>query len=98
MKPGKYDARYKIRINGEELAVLKKLTWAMAEAFGLDRKIEAYRGTRAITLYDWDLDCLDAVTCLALRDPAGHGIKSDAEMEALARLDARLRALRPARS
>ena len=96
MKPGKNDTRYKIRISGTELAVLQKLTWAMAEAFGLDRKIEAYRGTRAITLYDWDLDCLDSVLYLAVRDPARHDIRSDAEMEALAQLDARLRELRSA--
>ncbi|HUG69719.1 MAG TPA: hypothetical protein VMM76_18350 [Pirellulaceae bacterium] len=96
MKPGKNDTRYKIRISGTELAVLHKLTWAMAEAYGLDHKIEAYKGTRAITLYDWDLDCLDSVTFCALRDPARHHITSKAELEALARLEARLRELRVA--
>jgi len=96
MKPGKNDKRYKIRISGTELAVLQKLTWAMAEAFGLDRKIDAYQGKRPLTLYAWDLDCLDSVTYCALRDPGGHDITSDAEMEALTRLDARLRELRSA--
>jgi hypothetical protein len=35
----------------------------MGEAFGLDRKIERYKGTRPITLYHWDLECLlDSLT------------------------------------
>jgi hypothetical protein len=40
----------------------------MAEAFGLDRRIEAYSGKRPIGLYRWDLDCLLAVMDLALKD------------------------------
>ncbi len=65
MKPGKRDIRYKIRIEGVELAVLHKLTGQMCEAFGLDRKIDAYKGTRAITLYSWDLDCALKRWCIA---------------------------------
>ena len=93
MKPCKGDIRYKIRIDGLQLAVLHKLTGGMCEAFGLDRKIDAYKGTRAITLYAWDLDCLDAVTQSALRDPASEGIASEPELEALRNLDARFREL-----
>ena len=51
MKPGKKDIPYKVLITGLELVVLHKLTWCMCEAFGLDRKIAAYKGTRPITLY-----------------------------------------------
>lgn len=51
MKPGKNDIPYKVLITGLELVVLHKLTWCMFEAFGLDRKIAAYKGTRPITLY-----------------------------------------------
>jgi len=94
MKPSKHDTRYKVRVAGTELAVLHKLTWMMCDAFGLDRKIDAYKGTRPITLYSWDLDCLDAVLCSALRDPARHDIASDSELNALKRLDVRLRELR----
>ena len=93
MKPGKNDKRYKIRITGLELEVLHRLTYMMCEAYGLDRKIEAYKGTRSITLYSWDLDCLEAVTANALRDPAREGIKKAAELVALKRLDERFREL-----
>jgi len=94
VKPGKHDKRYPVRITGRELAVLHKLTGLMCEAYGLDRKIEAYKGTRAITLYAWDLDCLESVTSVALHDPARNDISDPAEVEALTRLDARIRALR----
>lgn len=94
MKPGKNEKRYAIKITGIELDVLHKLTWSMVEAFGLDRRIDAYKGTRAITLYAWDLDCLEAVLSLAIDDPQGHEIDNDDEMEALKRLDLRFRELR----
>lgn len=94
MKPGKGDTRYKIRITGTELAVLHKLTFAMVEAFGLDRKIEKYKGTRAITLYSWDLDCLEAVIWSALRWPERHEIADEMELDTLKLLDTRFRELR----
>ena len=93
MKPGKNDIRYKVRFEGAELAVLHKLTAYMCEAFGLDRKIDAYKGTRAITLYSWDLDCLEAVVHMTLRDPAGDGITGKRELDALRSLDRRIREL-----
>ena len=40
----------------------------MCEAFGLDRKIEKYKGSRPISLYSWDLDCIIAVLDMALDD------------------------------
>jgi hypothetical protein len=58
MKPGRRDIRHKALIAGDELQELKRDTGSMAKAFGLDRKIEAYQGTRPITLYRWDLECL----------------------------------------
>ena len=39
MKPGPGDIPYRILITGRELEELKKHTWMMAEAFGLDRRI-----------------------------------------------------------
>ena len=57
MKPGPRDHRHKLLICGDELRELKRHTYAMAEAFGLDAKIERYKGTRPITLYRWDLEC-----------------------------------------
>ena len=58
MKPSRGDIRHKLLIAGDELRELQRHTYSMAEAFGLDRKIEAYKGTRPLTLYRWDLDCL----------------------------------------
>jgi len=45
-------------ITGEELEELQKHTGAMAEAFGLDRRIEEYKGKKPIGFYRWDLECL----------------------------------------
>ena len=66
MKPGPKDTPYRVLITGRELEELKKHTWQMAEAFGLDRRIEMYQGKRPITLYAWDLDCLVDVMTDAL--------------------------------
>ena len=68
MKPGKKDIPIKVKIAGTQLQELQKHTWHMCEAFGLDRKIENYRGTRLITFYRWDLDCLIDVLHMVLRD------------------------------
>lgn len=61
MRPGSKDKKYYILIKGQELTELKKYTWKMAEAYGLDSKIEKYQGKRSIGFWRWDLDCLEAV-------------------------------------
>jgi hypothetical protein len=95
MKPGKNDRRYKIRISGAELAELHRLSPMMCDAFGLDRKIGAYKGTRAITLFAWDLDCLEEVVALALREGHTRRVKlSPAGRAALISLGERFRDLR----
>ncbi len=53
--------RQYILIAGEELQELKKYTFLMCEAYGLDDRMENYKGKRPIGLYPWDLDCLVAV-------------------------------------
>jgi len=58
MKPTKKDIRISILITGQELEALKELTWCMAEAYGLDKRIENYKGMKPIGLYRWDMDCL----------------------------------------
>ena len=55
MKPGKKDIPLKVKISGRQLIELQKHTWQMCEAFGLDRKIEKYNGTRPISLYSWQV-------------------------------------------
>ena len=68
MKPGSRDIKVKMLIAGEELEELQKHTWSMCEAFGLDRRIEKYKGNRAIGFYRWDMDCLIDVLSMALDD------------------------------
>jgi len=77
MKPGKYDIPIKVKISGRQLTELQKHTWQMCEAFGLDRKIENYKGTRLISFYSWDLDCLIDVLSLVLDDEKEYPDKKD---------------------
>src|SRR3954454_11362002 len=92
MKPSPRDHRHRLKIAGDELRELKRHTAAMCEAFGLDRKIEKYQGTRPITLYRWDLDCLLDVIALALQDQREYPHRSSAGYLALKALGERLRA------
>lgn len=68
MRPGRKDKTYYVLISDQELVELKKYTYAMAEAYGLDTKIGRYKGTRPIGLWSWDLDCLEAVLDNVLQD------------------------------
>ena len=77
MKPGKNDIPVKLKISGKQLQELQKHTWQMCEAFGLDRKIENYKGTRPISLYSWDLDCIIDVLYMALDDEKEYPDKKD---------------------
>ena len=72
MKPGKGDIKIHIRISGIQLNELQKYTGDMCEAYGLDAKIERYKGTRPISLYRWDLDCILDVLDMALADRANY--------------------------
>ena len=94
MKPGPRDRRYPILITGRQLAELKRFTWSMAEAFGLDRRIESYQGKRPIGLYRWDLDCLEAVVAMALDDAEAYPAKSGPEYAAMKQLAGRIQRLR----
>ncbi len=85
------DHRHRLLIAGDQLRELKRHTGDMAEAFGLDRKIEKYQGTRPITLYRWDLDCLRDVISLALDDKRDYPDRSSAAYLALEALGERLR-------
>ena len=86
MKPGRGDVKLTILITGEELHELKRFTIDMAEAFGLDRRIEAYSGKRPIGFYRWDLDCLSAVIDNALKDERAYPDKTAADYAVLKRL------------
>jgi hypothetical protein len=90
MKPGRRDRRYKILITGRELVELKRFACVMVEAFGLDRRIENYKGTRPIGFFPWDLDCLEAVTHSALKDKSMYPGLSGPGYEAMKRLNDRI--------
>ena len=90
MRPGPRDEKLTILITGDELLELQRFTVDMAEAFGLDRRIEAYAGKRPIGLYRWDLDCLLDVMDLALKDPRAYPDKASSAYAALRRLRDRL--------
>jgi hypothetical protein len=90
MKPGPGDVKLNILIAGGELHELKRFTIDMVEAFGLDRRIEAYSGKRSIGLYRWDLDCLSAVIDNALKDERAYPDKASSGYAALKRLQDRL--------
>ena len=49
----------------------------MCEAFGLDRKIDNYKGVRPIQFYSWDLDCLLDVLDMTLNDVKEYPDKRD---------------------
>ena len=68
MKPGKNDIPIKRKISGRQLEELQKYTGHMCEAFGLDNKVANYKGTRPISFYSWDLDCIIDVLSLVLND------------------------------
>jgi hypothetical protein len=91
MKPERRDIRHKVLITGDELRELKRHTGSMAEAFGLDSKIEAYKGTRPITLYRWDLECLMDVIDCELNDARDYPDKTAPEFLALKTLGEWLR-------
>jgi len=59
------------------LEELQKHTWQMSEAFGLDRKVENYKGTRPISFYSWDLDCILDVLDMALDDEKEYPDRKD---------------------
>ena len=91
MKPGSKDIKTNILISGEELIELKRHAGLMVEAFGLDSRIERYKGTRPIGLYSWDFDCLIDTVDYALNDPKEYPDKNDSGYRSLLKLHNRLK-------
>ena len=90
MRPGPNDVKLAILITGGELHELKRFTFDMVEAFGLDRRIEAYSGERPIGFYRWDLDCLLAVMDSVPKDLRAYPDKMSSSYAALKQLNDRL--------
>jgi len=93
MKPGSGDIKYKILITGMELEELQKQTWLMSESFGLDTRIDNYKGKRPIGIYRWDIECLVEVISYVLNDPKKCPDKNTEEYLAMKNLYEKLRKL-----
>jgi len=91
MKPGSRDIKLPVLISGKELLELQRHSLHMAEAFGLDRRIENYKGKRPIGLFSWDFDCLLAVIEYVIDDPKEYSDKNDSGYIALKKLYERLK-------
>lgn len=91
MKPGSKDIKLEILISGVELSELQRHSCHMVEAFGLDRRIDNYKGKRPIGLYSWDFDCILAVIEDALIDPTEYPDKENQGYKALKNLFNRLK-------
>jgi hypothetical protein len=89
MRPGKYDRKHQLLIQGAELRELKALD--LAESFGLDRRIERYQGKRPLGLYRWDLEGLLDALSLELDKPNDY-YSPPANKRAIRKLHARLQA------
>jgi hypothetical protein len=83
MKPRPRDEKRAVLITGDELRELKRFTIDMAEAYGLDRRIEAYSGRRPIGL-------LLVVIDNAMRDTREYPDVGSLSYAALKRLHSRL--------
>jgi hypothetical protein len=90
MRPGKRDHKHSILITGAELQELQRHSYMMAESFGLDNRIDRYKGKRPIGLYRWDLECLLAVIEATLADKDEHPSQDSPEYQALSSLNQRL--------
>jgi hypothetical protein len=90
MKPGKRDIKVKMLITDEELAELKRHLVSMVESYGLDSRIEKYKGQRPIGLYRWDMDCLIDVVDIALDDHEEYPDRTSSGYLALKKLYDRL--------
>ena len=92
MKPGSRDIKLEILITGKELSELKRHSWQMVEAFGLDKRIEKYQGKRPLGLHSWDFDCILAVIEDALNDLNEYPDKNHSSYITLRSLYDRLKA------
>lgn len=77
MKPGPHDLPIRRKISGRQLVELQKHSGHMIEAYGLDAKIDTYKGVRPISLYSWDLDCILDVLSMVLDDEREYPDKTD---------------------
>jgi hypothetical protein len=93
MKPDKRDKKVSILIADKELEELQKHTWSMAESFGLDSRIDNYKGKRPMSFYRWDMECLLDVLAMALNNPQEYPAKGSIEYDITEELYKKLKQL-----
>lgn len=91
MKIPKNEIPAKVKISGMQLEELQKHAYQLTEAFGLDSKIENYKGTRAISLYRWDLECITDMLDATLNNPNEYPDKNDIRYKELENLNSKLK-------
>lgn len=85
------EAKLQILISGEELSELKRHSYQMAKAYGLDRRIQEYQGKSPILLHRWDLDCIIHVIEMVLVEPQDYPDKNTSGYKSLKSLCQRLK-------
>lgn len=93
MKIPKNEIPAKIKISGIQLEALQEQSYQLCESFGLDSKIEDYKGTRPIHLYRWDIECLTDMLDETLKDPSEYPDKDDIGYKELEKLNLTLKEL-----
>jgi hypothetical protein len=93
MKPGKRDIKTNLLIQGEELEALQDISYCFTECFGLDARIDNYKGIRPLGLYSWDFDCLIAgIESIFMDERTKNALSPDAA-KALTDLLSRIKAI-----
>ncbi|WP_394794351.1 hypothetical protein [Armatimonas sp.] len=88
IKPGSKDKKVSILITGDELTALQNQD--MPESFGLEDRIQNYKGIRPIGLYRWDLEFLIETIEFALESKNPHTLAAEGDRDALLSLRPRL--------
>lgn len=68
IKPGSGDRKFYLKLTEEEVDELVWNSSDLIECFGLDKRIEKYKGKRPISLYRWDIEALYEIYCSILEN------------------------------
>lgn len=86
MKPGKNNTKTDIKIQGDKLLALQKISFVFVECFGLDLQICNYKDARSIGLYQFDFECLITGIEFAITNDNIRNALQDSDLNALENL------------
>ena len=72
------------------MVALHNITYLMSECFGLDSRINNYKGKRPIGLYQWDFECLLGGIEYAINDKRSTSTVTQKDQDALVPLFERM--------